>query len=289
MADDQETFRRMMELHEHPVVQNFYQHVQLIAGFSLPPSIRVLFENHRHHCFDEPCPDFTTGWGTQSPNWKWQKLHHESIFGSTQSAAAAVIYHSENLLRMEREVLSFRDIDLLIPLIGRAAIGGGNTQKLDFEYHAFIFAYRRTLDYLSRGIAALVKEECKSYNKLPTSLHNHSGKPWVRQLTDMHSKYSSRLKTFVHPARGHSVRDRISHYLHVPSGCLNVNAQGVFFAGGGENLEHSQKLGDVIGKYVHTLWDVLTECFSAMSAGMPKTPPNIAFEGDTTKAACPST
>ena len=259
-----------MELHEHPVVRDFLHHAQTIAGFSLPPSIKVLFERHYHHCFDEPCPDFTKGWGTESPNWKWQKLHNESILGSAQSAATAVFYHCENLLRMEREVLSFRDIDLLISLMGQSAIGGGNTQKLDFEYHAFIFAYRRTLDYLSRGIAALVREECKSYNKLPASLKNHSSKPWVRQLTDMHSKYASQLETFVHPARGHSTRDRITHYLHVPAGCLNVNAQGIFFAGGGENLEPSIGLGKVIDDYVHTLRDVLTECFSAMAIGMPK-------------------
>ena len=270
MANDQETFRKMRELAEHPVVRDFHHHAQVIAGFSLPPSIKVLFENHHRHCFDEPCPDFTKGWGTESPNWQWQKLHHESILGSAQSATAAVFYHCENLLRMEREVLSFRDIDRLIQLMDRSAIGGGNTQKLDFEYHAFVFAYRRTLDYLSRGVAALVKEKCKSYNKLPTSLQNHSKKPWVRQIIDMHSQYASRLETFVHPARGHSTRDRITHYLHVPAGCLNVNAQGIFFAGGGENLEPTNRLGDVIGEYVHTLRDVLTECFSSMAAGMPK-------------------
>jgi hypothetical protein len=270
MANDQETFKQLIELAEHPVIRDFYHHAQAIAGFSLPPSIKVLFENHHHHCFDEPCPDFTKGWGPESANWKWQKLHNESILGSAQSATAAVFYHCENLRRMEREVLSFRDIDLLIPLMSQSTIGGGNTQKLDFEYHAFIFAYRRTLDYLSRGVAALVKEECKSYNKLPTSLQNHSKKPWIRQITDIHSKYASRLETFVHPARGHSTRDKITHFLHVPAGCLNVNAQGIFFAGGGENLQSSNRLGDVINEHVHTLREVLAECFSSMATGMPK-------------------
>lgn len=270
MAHDQDTFQQMKELREQPVVRDFYHHAQRVAGFSLPPSIDVLFDNHHHHCFDEPCPDFTAGWGTDSPNWKWQKIHHESVLGSTRSAAAAVFYHCENLAGMEREVLSFRDIELLIPLIGRSAIGGGNTQKLDFEYHAFIFAYRRTLDYLSRGIAALVKEDCKSYNKLAASLQNHAQKPWVRQITDMHSEYAPRLKTFVHASRGHSTRDRIAHHLHVPAGSLNVNAQGVFFAGGGEDLEPSTKLERVMDEYIQTLREVLTICFSAMAVGMPK-------------------
>ena len=120
-------------------------HAQAIADFTLPPSVKIFFESHHHHCFSEPCPDFTKGWGTESPNWKWQRLHNESILGSAQSATAAVFYHCENMLRMEREVLSFRDIDLLIPLMGKSAMGGGNTQKLDFEYHAFIFLISKML------------------------------------------------------------------------------------------------------------------------------------------------
>lgn len=271
MADDQEMFRRMTKVSEDPVVLDFFDHAEIVAGFTLPASIKVLFENHHHHFFDEPCPNFTKGWGTESPDWKWQKLHDESIFGSAQSATAAVFYHYENLLQIEREILSFRDIDRLIQLMGRwGAIGGGNTQKLDFEYHAFVFAYRRTLDYLSRGIAALVREECKSYKHLPASLQNHSNKPWVRRIIDMHSKYADRLETFVHAARGHSTRDRIAHYVHVPAGCLNVNAQGVFFAGGGENLQSTNRLGEVTGEYVHTLREVLTECLLSMADGMPK-------------------
>lgn len=270
MTNDQESFKQLRALGEHPIVRDFYHHAQAIAGFTLPPSVKIFFESHHHHCFSEPCPDFTKGWGTESPNWKWQRLHNESILGSAQSATAAVFYHCENMLRMEREVLSFRDIDLLIPLMGKSAMGGGNTQKLDFEYHAFIFAYRRALDYLSRGVAALVKEECKSYNRLPISLQNHSKKLWVRQIIDMHSQYGSRLETFVHPARGYSTRDRITHFMHVPAGCLNVNAQGIFFAGGGENLEPSNRLGNVINAYVSTLRDVLAECFTAMAVGMPK-------------------
>jgi hypothetical protein len=280
MKNDEKVFEQMMELAEHPVVQDFNHHRQAIAGFLLPPSIKKLFEDHHHHCFDEPNPEFTKGWGTESPNWKWQKTHNESI-GSTQSAVAAVFYHCENILRIEREVLSFHDIEILISLMSKSksTIGGGNTEKLNFEYHAFIFAYRRTLDYLSRGVVtALIKEECKSYNKLPNSLKNHSKKPWVQQIIDMHSQYASQLKAFVHPNRGYSTRDRITHFQHVPAGCLNVTEQGIFFVGGGENLNINEQgifvLGDplrkVIDTYVFTLQDILTQCFSSMAAGMPK-------------------
>jgi hypothetical protein len=270
MTADEDTFRKMRELAEHPTVRDFYQHAESVAGFSLPPSVKALFDKHHRHCFDEPTPDFTKNWGPESANWKWQRLHNEAIFGSAQSATAAVFYHSENLLRMEREVLSFHDRDTLTKLMGRSAFGGGNTQKLDFEYHAFIFAFRRTLDYLSRGIAALVREECKSYNKLPSALRNHATKPWISQILEMHTQHAPHLTTFVHQDRGYSTRDKIAHLLHVPAGSLNVNAQGLFFAGGGESLEPSNRLTEVIGLHLNTLRKILAQCFSSIAAGMPK-------------------
>ena len=270
MINTNDPFQTIKELAENPIVIDFQHHMSTIASFSLPPSLKALFDNYHNHCFDDPLPSFTKDWGLESPNWKWQRRHNESIFHSAQSATAAVFYHSDNLLRMERELLAFRDIDSLIKIMGRSSFGGGNTQKLDFEYHAFVFAFRRTLDYMSTGIAAIIKEDCKSYNKLIDSLNNHSNKDWIIQIKDIHSKYARHLTTFVHPSRGHSTRDKITHHMHVPVGCLNVNAQGVFFEGGGENIESSKRLEDVITNHVRVLQNILTGFFLSMSTGLPK-------------------
>lgn len=268
--EEDPVFRQMGELYAHPVVQDFYHHVEVVAGFEVPPSIKSSFQHYHHHCFDPPKPAFTADWGEASPIWQWQKLHSESIFGSAQSAIAAVLYHRENLLRLERDVLSFVDLDKLKELVGKSGFGGGNTQKLDFEYHGFVFAYRRGLDYLARGVAALLKEHFHSFRRLPTLLHNHSKHAWVCRLIDTHQQYSPKLETFLGTDDERSTRDKIAHYLHVPAGCLNANALGVFFAGGGESLDHSRKLGDVIDDYVRILRDLIRDFLSTMEEGLPK-------------------
>ena len=269
MTNQDEQFREMMDLHADPLVQDFYHHLEAIAGFSLPPSLKSLFDTYHRHCFDQPRPQFTADWGKDSPNWRWQKLHSGSL-GSCQSALTAVLYHRENLLRLERDVLSFLDIDRLIPIMGRATTAGGNTQKINFEYHAFVFAYRRALDYLAIGMASLLRQEFHSFRRLPTLLNKHSEHVWVVQLLGVHSRYVPRLKTFLGSDKERSARDKIAHYLSVEAACVNVNAKGLFLAGGPEALDHSTQLGVVIDEYVRILRDVISESLSAMASGLPK-------------------
>ncbi len=266
---NEESFRALTDLHAHPLVQDFYHHLEAIAGFSLPPSLKSLFDSYHSHCFDEPRPQFNVDWGPESANWKWQKLHSGSI-GSCQSALAAVLYHEENLLRLERDILSFVDRDRLVPIVGRAAIAGGNSQKLNFEYHAFVFAYRRALDYLAIAIASLLRQEFRSFRRLPDLLNKHTGQAWVREVLNVHASNAPRLKTFLGSDTEMSARDKIAHYLAMEAACVNVNAQGLFLAGGPEGLDHSTQLGAVINDYVRIIRDVIAETLSAMATGLPK-------------------
>ena len=106
---EEDAFITTTELYNTPIVQDFYHHVAKTAGFTLPPSLKGLFDKHHKHFFTDPYPIFTVDWGTASPNWRWQKIHFESIIGSTQSAIAAVLYHRENLVQIERDVLAFHE------------------------------------------------------------------------------------------------------------------------------------------------------------------------------------
>ena len=153
-------------------------------------------------------------------------------------------------------------------MIGRSAIGGGNTQKLDFEYHSFVFAYRRSLDYLARGASALLKEEIKSFRDLPKLLRNHSKHDWVIKLIGIQATYAPKFGSFMTGDDGKSVRDQITHYSHVPAGSLNVNISGVFFAGGGENLDSNRQLADVLNNYVRLLRTVIAEMLEVMKQGL---------------------
>jgi hypothetical protein len=267
-ADD--SFQRLQRLSEAPLTQDFFHHVESLSRFDMPPSSKSLFTAYHSHFFDAPRPAFSADWGESSPNWRWQKRHSEAVLGSTQAAFTGVYYHRDNLLRIERDILAFPRMQELMALVGNSAIGGGNTQKLDFEYHAFIFAYRRSLDYLARAIASLLKQEFHSFRELPVSLKAHAQHEWDQRIIDIHRKYAPRLGSFLSKSEEKSTRDLIAHYMHVPAGCLNVNATGIFLAGGGEKLSSENTLGSVIHSYVQTLEDIVKETFDAVKSGFPK-------------------
>lgn len=271
MLDDENAiFEDMRKRHESPIVQDFFHHVTRIAGFSLPPSFKGIFDAHRQHFFTDPQPTFMANYG-EAPNKRWQKLYMESVFGSSQSAAAAVFYHYENLIRIERQLLAFRDIERLVDIMGNSStMAGGNTQKLDFEYHGFVFAYRRTLDYLARGVAALLHQDFKSFRRLPDFLENHTRHAWVYKLIEIHAAHTPNLDTFLGNRTDKSTRDQIAHYIHVPAGCLNVNVDGVYFVGGGEGLDRSNSLATVTNNYIQTLQQLLGEFLPAIASGFPK-------------------
>ncbi len=274
MNSNQDIFEKQLALWNSPLVQDFYHQVKLSAGFDLPPSSKALFTEYHQHFFEGSKPDFSKDWGDTSPNWKWQKKHYDSILGSVQSALASVHYHRDNMLRIEREILSFTRMDELVTIFKNDAsgscIGGGNTQKLDFEYHAFVFSYRRTLDYLTRGVSALLKQDFHSFRTLNKGFAAHQKHTWVNEIVAIHAKYTPKLEKFLGKEDGKGTRDLIAHYLHVPAGCLNVNSSGVFFAGGGEGLSHNQTLRAAIDLYVRILEGIISETLSAIMKGHEK-------------------
>lgn len=268
-SDDPE-LAKLVALGEHPTVQRYIKYIQATAGYSLPSSLDRLFQDYREHCHSDPIPIVNQDWGPESPNWRWQKRHHEAVFGSAQAAATAVFYHRDNLLQIEQQLLSFPELKQLIEAMGSVGMGGGNTQKLDFEYHGFVFAYRRTLDYLTQAATALLRNDLKSFRDIPKLVKSYPTNDLVKTLVTIHGKYAHQLGTFLSDGAAKSVRDRLAHYNHVAAGALNVNASGVFIAGGGENLERDRQLGVVLNAYVCTLGEVISEMLSGMMQAIPK-------------------
>jgi hypothetical protein len=252
---------RMVALTEEPIVRDYLHHVERVAGFSLPPSLDRLFSQHRKYFAVNPIADLD---GT-----KWFKKYSGAMFHSCQGAVTAVLYHQSNLSQLERNVLSFRQLSKLLERLDRTTIGGGKTQKLDFEYQAFVFAFRRSLDYFARGVACLLKQEFPSFRRLPVILERNRDRKWVQDLLIIHGKYVPLLGTFLSDETKRSTRDELAHYCHVPAGCLNVNAKGVCLFGGGEDLREEQRLVEVLNSYIEHLCGILTESFEAIERGYP--------------------
>jgi hypothetical protein len=88
--------------------------------------------------------------------------------------------------------------------------------------------------------------------------------------TCFHAGYASKFDTFLGNRTDRSTRDKIAHYLSVPAGCLNVTADGIFFVGGGENLDASRTLAGVTNEYDQLPRQLIGEVLPAIASGFPK-------------------
>ena len=100
-------------------------------------------------------------------------------FVDMQEGLAAAHYHLQNLEAIESgaHIHALHNLPNLLPKRGGSIIGGSSL-RLDFEYQAFIFALRRTLEYSAHSIAAYFKTEVKGFRKLARTIGEaHSTTP----------------------------------------------------------------------------------------------------------------
>ena len=130
--------------------------------------------------------------------------------------------------------------------LGNSTIGIGNTRIWDFEYQAFILAYRRSLDYLARAIATYFRNDFHSFRTLGDFLLNQKPEQVSQPLITLHTKFSPLFEFVISEGTRKSVRDKISHYEYVPVGAINLSRKGFVLMGGGEQLGLDQNKGNML-------------------------------------------
>src|SRR5438093_1451181 len=91
--------------------------------------------------------------------------------GHVQEGLAASYYHIANVDSIEREIINLASAalrELKIPTY--SCVGGGNTRRLDFEYQAFVFALRRTMEYFSVSVGTFFKRPVHRIRALAKSI-----------------------------------------------------------------------------------------------------------------------
>ena len=160
-----------------------------------------------------------------------------TVTDDARSAYAAVCYHFGRLKQIEasvKDVLSRYDFTNQLPPSSVAAIG--RMRQLDFEYHAFVLAYRRCLDYLAWGMSAYFNQKQNSYKKLAKTLVSARPTAVAQTLMGVYNRHSQNFEFVMGDERGKSIRDRIGHSEFVQAATINVGANGHRFVGGGEKL-----------------------------------------------------
>ncbi len=128
----------------------------------------------------------------------------------------------EKLIAIEQSVMKEIEKYNYRKVIENCTIAIENTLIWDFEYQAFVLAFRRCLDYLTRAICAYFKSDFHSFRRFDKFLKKLDRPIVTKPLIDLHRKYSKRFDFVLSKGNQKSVRDKISHYEYVPVGCINL-------------------------------------------------------------------
>jgi hypothetical protein len=203
-----------------------------VLGYDIPEERKASFQ-----CFGE---FVVTPLFHNLPHWagnltarrnKWYFGCSVGIQSHVRGALAAAHYHADRLGTIQEEVNG---------IIDHFAAGDmgciGYTWVLDIEYHAFILAIRRGLDYLACALACFFKQQSDSFRRFPSSIARPKLYPEVAAaLIEAHARHVAHLQ-FVLDEGPKSVRNRIAHWEFVSAGSVNLREDGIFLVGGPENI-----------------------------------------------------
>lgn len=243
---DTDAFRKMNDALSSPAILGCMAVIESIAGFKLSASDRQPFL-YFHNYLTNPQPTFVTTWRADPNLEKWYRRFADGFLTDVQNAFACVLYHHGRLKAIENAVVENIEKFNYRQVIGsNSTIALGNTLVWDFEYQAFILAYRRCLDYLARALCTYFKNDFHSFRKLGGFLENLKPASVSHSLLPVHAKYSPLFEFVLSEGDRKSVRDKISHYEYVPVGVINLSQRGFVLAGGGEQLGLTGMAGPVM-------------------------------------------
>jgi hypothetical protein len=266
----EDAFAKIRKAYSSPELQKCFSAIEAIAGFDLNPVDRTPFL-HFHDYLTNPQPAFVEAWRSDTKLEKWYHRFVNGILGDVQSTLACVLYHHGRLKDIESSVTAAIEAFEYRNVLGDSTVAIGNTRVLDFEYQAFILAYRRCLDYLARAICTYFRNDFHSFRTLGEFLQSRNPGHVSRLLIPLHAKHSEHFAFVLSEGNRKSLRDKISHYEYVPAGCVNLSRRGFVLAGGGEELglsAESGSLSEVLDRRVVRLNQCVREMVFGYVEGM---------------------
>ena len=146
-----------------------------------------------------------------------------SQWNDIRQTLRAIVYHCDNVRNYERRIG-----EAVAPLLEATerrgfTIGAGQHEKLDAEFHAYLFAVARLLEYLCRAVAAYFRLETRSLRKLLPKLESAEPRIKAASILNTIQSFEDQLGRFwVRTDSVKPTRDWLAHYHYVQSGCLNM-------------------------------------------------------------------
>lgn len=244
MTMNDEILKKMLENFQNPEIQGCIKMVEDVIGYRLSATDRQPFL-YFHDYVTNPQPQFIAQWRLDPKLEKWYQAFIDGFLSDLQDTFTGVLYHYERLKGLESAVIENIEKYNYRRVLGDTTISIGNTRVLDFEYQAFILAYRRCLDKLARAIAAYFRNDFHSFKDLRKFLEDRKPQQITEPILKIYDKFYPRFEFVLSKGDRKSVRDKISHYEYVPAGVINLSQRGFVLVGGGEELNLDNVSGHI--------------------------------------------
>lgn len=269
--DTDEFLKQSLALMGGEDMRRFWGCIQETAGFHLSRAECEPFLLF-HRYITEPEPPFITQWRADPKKERWYRLLVNGL-GHVQNSFACVRYHQERARAIEVAAHSCFEKAGVQDRLGNSTVGGGNNLALDFEYQAYVLAYRRCLDQFARALAAYFRNDHHSFRHLPKLLKKAKPTAVAEAISAVIEKRSVSFDFVLSAPGENSVRDRIAHHEFVPAGVINISARGFILMGGGEELGLQAgpvPLGEVLARRTEELLACISELLATLAAEAAK-------------------
>jgi len=220
-----------------------FAELERVAGYVPPDDLSADFAKIQKEVFGE-APALTHLSNPRPGRPDWLTRFRSAILDSLQEGLYAASYHLSRVESIETAMLRIAETHL--PSLGlstvSSTIAGGNSRVLNFEYQAFAFALRRTLEYLGVAIGAYFKRESHSFRDVAKTIAGETPVEKVERVQRVLAQHAEMIQDIL-PMDKHndrSLRDRLAHWEAVSAGVFNVSRGpwgyhiGIF--GGGHEL-----------------------------------------------------
>lgn len=209
--------------------------VRAVADYAVPASEDAAFVAFIE--WINAKPKFIIDWRSDPETERRRYLRFMQGLDACRAGYAASSYHLQRVKAVEEQVHDIlKGVDFSTEFRPGTVATLGTMRCFDFEYQAFVMAYRRALDGFSWGLSTYFGEAQSSFRRFAKHLPKYHPTSVADALFDVCERFKDGFGFVMDDERGKAVRDRMAHKEAVQAGTINVGAFGYRIIGGGEEL-----------------------------------------------------
>lgn len=244
-----------------------------LTSFALPDPASDSFQAIGNRLREDPTPRSLARLRPGRPGGEDWLQRLDKGLESTHEGLAASHFHYRRVCSIEQQIRDacMSHADAFRELNPDGTFGFGS-RPLSFEYAAFTFAVRRTLDYLAICIGSYFKTRSHSIKKVTKAIKSQV--PATARKRIQRRLEGKKFERLVGTSSQMSARNELAHYRAIDSGVYNVRwdkeseSLQIVLVGGGERLpafpKESKDLSEMLADQLVFAEDLIFGCFRDM-------------------------